>query len=345
MQLNNLAHVIAGEDTEPFSPQEVAFFMKKAYKEHPQIVAEILRELCCTDCEPYTEAYHVIMSGIRELGKFLREEPRLSGTSTNDFFTKVAELEGPGSDRVKSDVARLLNENIAAAESARFGKADAVEYAERLGTILENDCAGVMRIEFEKDLSYTVTNTFQNILRHHPKGLKVLGNALASITVDIAKAANPKLSQNGTYAKILGKVLGYVENALDLEIKNGKEKIEKGNEIVKFMADAVTNIKPQVGAVMAKVKHGTMLSELELPGVRMSMVKFRADIHRVVNETYRQTLDPMGSLASGSLGEKEQKDYLDGFTTFETSMMKGREIAFHQAESSKPTSHRSVAKA
>jgi hypothetical protein len=75
---------------------------------------------------------------------------------------------------------------------------------------------------------------------------------------------------------------------------------------------------------MTRVKHGMILSELELPGVKLSMIKFRADIHRVVNETYRQTVDPMGYLVCGSLGELEQRNYLDGFTAFETSMMRAR---------------------
>ena len=332
MNVKNLAYVIAGEDAEPFSPQEVAFFMRKAYEQHPKVVAEILQELCHVECKPFTVAYSVVMSGIRELARFMPEEPRLSGTSPNDFFTMVAALDGPGSLRVKSDTIKLLDENIAAAEQARFGKADAVEYAKRLGNILENGSADSIRLHFKEDSPFIIITTLQHILRHHPQGLKVIGNMLATLTVDTAKANHSKFSENGSLAQILGKVLGFVENALDAEFKIKELKIKKGNEIVNFMVDAVVTLLPGSQNLMNKMKYGMILSDLELPGVKLTMIKFRADIHRVVNETYRQAVDPKGYLVSGSLGEQEQRNYLDGFTAFETSMMWARENVLRPKE-------------
>ena len=325
MNVKNLAYVIADEEAEPFSPEEVAFFMRNAYQHHPQVVAEILQELSRQECEPYLIAYRVIMSGIRELAKFLPEEARLSATSPDDFFMMVAKLEGTGSARVKSDVVKLLNENIAAVEQAKFGKADAVEYAKRLANILENGSADDIRLHFKEDSSFIIITTFQHLLRHHAHGLRVIGNVLATLAIDAAKVNHLKFSEDGSAAQILGKVLGYIENALDAEFKVKELRIKRGNEIVNFMADAVIALLPASRDLMAKVKHGMILSELELPGVKLSMIKFRADIHRVVNETYRQTVDPMGYLVCGSLGEQEQRNYLDGFTVFETSMMRARE--------------------
>lgn len=336
MNVKNLADVIAGEEAEPFSPQEVAFFMRNAYEYHPNVVAEILQDLNREECEPYTYAYRVILSGIRELAKFLPEEPRLSGTSPNDFFIMVAQLQGAGSSRVQSDVIKLLNENIAAAEQARFGKADAVEYTKRLGNILENGSANTIRLHFQEDSSFIIATTLQNLLRHHPQGLKVIGNVLAKLTIDTAKVAQSKSSEDRSNSQILGKVLGYVENALDAELKNKNQRIQKGSEIVKFMADAVMSQLPASSDTMNKVKSGMILSELELPGVKLSLIKFRADIHRVVNETYRQTVDPMGYLVSGSLGEQAQKNYLDSFTDFETSMMWARENVLRPKPSNVP---------
>jgi len=327
MNVKNLAVVIAGEEAEPFSPQEVAFFMRNAYEYHPNVVAEILQDLNREECEPYSTAYRVILSGIRELAKFLPEEPRLSGTSPNDFFMMVAQLKGTGSSRVQSDVIKLLNENIAAAEQARFGKADAVEYAKRLGNILENGSADAIKLHLPEDSSFIIIITIQHLLRHHPQGLKVVGNVLATLTIDTVKVGQ---------SKILGKFLGYVENALDAELKNKNQRIQKGSEIVKFMADAVMSQLPASCDTMSKVKSGMILSELELPGVKLSLIKFRADIHRVVNETYRQTVDPMGYLVSGSLGEQAQKNYLDSFTDFETSMMWARESILRQQPSNVP---------
>ena len=325
MNVKNLATVIAGEEAEPFSPQEVAFFMRNAYEKHPKVVAEILQELSGEECEPYATAYRVILSGVRELAKFLPEEPRLSGTSPDDFFVMISDLKGTNSARVQSDVIKLLNENIAAAEQARFGKADAVEYATRLGNILENSSADAIRLHFKEDSSFIIITTLQHLLRHHPEGLKVIGNVLAKLTIDTAKILQLQNSEDRSNAQILGKVLGYVENAIDAEFKIKTQRIHKGSEIVNFMADAVMAQLPASRDLMIKVKNGMILSELELPGVKLSLIKFRADIHRVVNETYRQTVDPMGYLVSGSLGEGAQKKYLDGFTTFETSMMWARE--------------------
>jgi hypothetical protein len=336
MDVKSLANVIANEDAEPFSPQEVAFFMRNAYENHPKVVAEILQKLTGEECEPYTVAYRVILSGIRELAKFLPGEPRLSGTSLHDFFIMVAELTGSGSARVQSDVIKLLNENIAAAEQPRFGKADAIEYAKRLGNILENGSANAIRLHFEEDSAFIITTTLQHLLRHHPQGLKVIGNVLGKLTIDTAKISQSQKSENRSNAQILGKVFGYVENALDAEFKNKNQRIYKGSEIVTFMADAVMIQLPASRELMNKVKNGMILSELELPGVKLSLIKFRADIHRVVNETYRQTVDPMGYLVSGSLGEGEQKKYLDGFTTFETSMMWGRENVLRPRPSNVP---------
>jgi hypothetical protein len=333
MNVKNLADVIASEEAEPFSPQEVAFIMRNAYEYHPNVVAEILQDLNREECEPYSTAYRVILSGIRELAKFLTEEPRLSGTSPNDFFIMVAQLKGAGSSRVQSDVIQLLNENIAAAEQARFGKADAVEYAKRLGNILENGSANTIRLHFEEDSSFIITITFQHLLRHHPQGLKVIGNVLATLTIDTAIVGQ---------SKILGKILGYVENALDAELKNKNQRIQKGSEIVKFMADAVMTQLPASCDAMTKVKDGMILSQLELPGVKLSLIKFRADIHRVVNETYRQTVDPMGYLVSGSLGEQAQRNYLDSFTDFETSMMWARENVLRPKPSNVPVVKASV---
>jgi hypothetical protein len=331
MNVKNLADVIAGEEAEPFSPQEVAFFMRGAYEYHPNVVAEILQDLNREECEPYATAYRVILSGIRELAKFLPEEPRLSGTSPNDFFIMVAKLKGAGSSRVQSDVIKLLNENIAAAEEARFGKADAVEYTKRLGNILENGSVDTIRLHFQEDSTFIITMTLQHLLRHHPQGLKVIANLLATLTIDTAK-----ISYDRSNSQLLGKVLGYVENALDAELKNKNHRIQKGSEIVTFMADAVMTQLPRSCGAMTKVKDGMILSQLELPGVKLSLIKFRADIHRVVNETYRQTVDPMGYLVSGSLGEQAQKNYLDSFTDFETSMMWARENVLRQQPSNLP---------
>jgi hypothetical protein len=336
MNVKNFADVIAGAQEEPFSPQEVAFFMRNAYEFHPNVVAEILQDLNREECEPYTTAYRVVLSGIRELAKFLTEEPRLSGTSPNDFFIMVAQLKGDGSSRVQSDVIQLLNENIAAAEEARFGKADAVEYTKRLGNILENGSADTIRLHFQEDSSFIITTTFQHLLRHHPQGLKVIGNVLATLTIDSAKVAKSKSSEDRSNSQLLGKVLGYVENALDAEVKNRNQRIQKGSEIVKFMADAVMTQLPESCETMTKVKSGMVLSQLQLPGVKLSLIKFRADIHRVVNETYRQTVDPRGFLVSGSLGEQAQKNYLDSFTDFETSMMWARENVLRLKPSNVP---------
>jgi hypothetical protein len=200
-----------------------------------------------------------------------------------------------------------------------------VEYAKRLGFILENGSADDIRLHFKEDSSFLVITTFQHLLRHHPHGLRIIGNVLATLTIHTAKANHFKFSEDGSDAQILGKVLGYVENEVDAEFKIKELKIKKGNEIVNIMADAVIELLPVSRDLMTKVKHGMILSELELPGVKLSMIKFRADIHRVVNETYRQAVDPMGSLICGSLGEQEQKKYLDGFAAFETAMMWARE--------------------
>jgi hypothetical protein len=343
MNVKNLAYVIAGEDAEPFSPQEVAFFMRNAYEQHPKVVAEILQELSREECEPYTIAYRVILSGIRELARFLPEQPRHSGTSPDDFFMMAAKLADAGSARVKSDVIKLLNENIAAAEQSRFGKADAVEYAKRLGNILENGSTEAIRLHFKEDSSFIIITTLQHIFRHHPQGLRVMGNVMATLTIDTAKENHLKFSEDRSYAQILGKALGYVENALDAEFKIKELKIKKGNEIVNFMADAVIELLPASRDLMTNVKHGMILSELDLPGVKLSMIKFRADIHRLVNETYRQAVDPVGYLVCGSLGEQEQKKYLDGFTSFETAMMWAREKALRPKEP-KPTLFKALAK-
>jgi hypothetical protein len=109
------------------------------------------------------------------------------------------------------------------------------------------------------------------------------------------------------------------------------------------MADAVIELLPASRDLMTNVKHGMILSELELPGVKLSMIKFRADIHRVVNETYRQAVDPVGYLVCGSFGEQEQKNYLDGFASFETAMMWARENALRPKEP-KPTLFKASAK-
>jgi hypothetical protein len=246
----------------------------------------------------------------------------------------VPQLQGAGSARVKSDTIKLLNENIAAAGQARLGKADAVEYAKRLGNILENNSADAIKLHFKEGSSFIIMITLQHLLRHHPEGLKVIGNVLATLTIDTAKVS--KSSEDRCNAQILGKVLGYVENALDNEFKNKEQRIQNGSEIVNFMADAVMTKLPASCDLMTRVKDGMILSELELPGVKLSLIKFRADVHRVVNETYRQTVDPMGQLVSGSLGEEAQKNYLDNFTNFETSMMWARENVLRPKPSNVP---------
>jgi hypothetical protein len=209
MEVKNLAYMIAGEDVEPFKPSEVAYFMRNAYQQHPKVVVEILQQLCTEKCELYLTAYRLIMSGIRELTR---------RTINKDFFAMVAELKAPGSDRIKSDVVKLLNENIAAAEQSRFRKADAAEYSTALANIYSTP--DTIRLQFKEDSSFIIMTTLQHILRHHPEGLKVIGTVLANLTIDTARATHAKFSENGSYAQILGKVLGFVENALDAEFKN-----------------------------------------------------------------------------------------------------------------------------
>jgi hypothetical protein len=62
----------------------------------------------------------------------------LSDGSTNDFFSKVADLRGTGSERVKFDIAKLLTENMIAAENTPFSEPEAIEYSKKLGAIMKH---------------------------------------------------------------------------------------------------------------------------------------------------------------------------------------------------------------
>ena len=127
-----------GSDDSIFTSEDAAWIMKNAYQNHPQIAAQLLKQLASEQTELFINAYDVALKGIRELGRFDPEIPLLSEGSTNDFFSKVADLKGAGSERVKFDIAKLLTENIIVAENTTFGEPDAIEYSKKLGAIMQH---------------------------------------------------------------------------------------------------------------------------------------------------------------------------------------------------------------
>jgi hypothetical protein len=119
-----------------FTPEEAAAIMKNAFHNHPEVMAELMRELASDYSDVYLNAYEVALKGIWELGRFRPELPLLLEGSTTDFYAKVACLKGEGSERVKFDTAALLTENIMAAERTEFGEPDAVDYSKKLHAIM-----------------------------------------------------------------------------------------------------------------------------------------------------------------------------------------------------------------
>jgi hypothetical protein len=120
-----------------FTEEEAAAIMKNAYQNHPAIAAALLKHLAGNQTDLFLSAYDVALRGIRELGKFNPEIPIFSEEITNDFFAHVAGLNGPGSERLKFDVAKLLTENIIAAENIGLAEADAIVYSKKLSMIMQ----------------------------------------------------------------------------------------------------------------------------------------------------------------------------------------------------------------
>ncbi|HSE42655.1 MAG TPA: hypothetical protein VLH08_17940 [Acidobacteriota bacterium] len=120
-----------------FSEEEAAAIMKNAYHNHPAITAALLKQLAADHSDLFLSAYDVALKGVRELGKFNPEIPIFSEESTNDFFACVAGLSGPGSERLKFDVAKLLTENIISAENTGLAESDAIVYSKKLSMIMQ----------------------------------------------------------------------------------------------------------------------------------------------------------------------------------------------------------------
>jgi hypothetical protein len=119
------------------SEEEAAAILKNAYQNHPAIAAALLKELAANQTDLFLNAYDVALKGIRELGKFNPEIPLFSEELSNDFFACVALLRGPGSERLKFDAAKLLTENIIAAEDTGLAESDAILYSKKLSMIMQ----------------------------------------------------------------------------------------------------------------------------------------------------------------------------------------------------------------
>lgn len=316
-----------------------ATFKNNGPGQHAKI-AECMRQFATGGTKEYGVAYQSLK---KEMGEWTRfDRTGMSQPAQRNLFKEVAELRGPGSARVKADLALMIHDNIEQAKKETTGsglRAYAGMYTGELGKLLQSTPAAIFRtLENDPVTQKAIPGIFDNLL-NFKEGHK----AIASIMMDMASAnirllmESPSRSEHQAYQ--LGRFLAHVESGIERNAKSREEAIEMGASILTYglkAAEALTGFLGGSGAKggFQKVREAIdWLKNREIASVEETRKHFTTSMQDLVNATFTSIADPYGNLAAEAAEYNprlEAVKFEKALFDFQREMANGRRDVFIQ---------------
>ncbi|MCI0613816.1 hypothetical protein L0244_12600, partial [bacterium] len=218
--VNTLAATLNSKNgAEGVKEELAATFKNNGPGQHAKI-AECMRQFAAEGTKPYGEAYQSLKKEMNGWTKF--DRTGMSQPAQRNFFKEVASLRGPGSARVKADVALMIQNNIEQAKKETTGtglRAYAGMYTGELGKLLQSSPAAIFRtLENDTVAQKAIPGMIDNLL-NFKEGHKAIG----TIVVDMASTninwlmKSPAKYEHEAYQ--LGRFLAHVERGIERNAK------------------------------------------------------------------------------------------------------------------------------
>ncbi len=314
-----------------------ATFKSNGPGQHAKI-AECMRQFAAAGTKPYGEAYLSLKKEMGEWTKF--DRTGMSQPAQRNFFKEVASLRGPGSARVKADVALMIQNNIEQAKKETTGtglRAYAGMYTGELGKLLQSTPSAILRtLENDTVAQKAIPGMIDNLLNFR-EGHKAIG----AIVVDMASTninwlmKSPARYENEAY--MLGRFLSHVERGIERNAKTREETIEKGASILTFglkAAETLTEMLLMNGSAkegFKKVREAIdWLKNRELASVEETRMNLNKTMEDFVGITFKSIADPYGTFAAGDGDRVSRLKYEKALFIFQREFMNGRRDVFAQ---------------
>jgi hypothetical protein len=305
--VNDLAKALNSnkEAAEGVKEELRATFKNNGPGQHAKI-AECMRQFAVGGTKEYGVAYQSLK---KEMGEWTRfDRTGMSQPAQRNLFKEVAELRGPGSARVKADLALMIHSNIEQAKHETTGtglRAYAGMYTGELGKLLQSTPAAIFRtLENDPIAQKAIPGIFDNLL-NFKEGHK----AIASIMMDMASAnirslmESPSRSENQAYQ--LGRFLAHVESGIERNARTREAAIEMGASILTYGLKAAEHLTGMLsgndGAKTGfqKVREAIeFLKNRDIASVEEARKHFTTSMQDLVNATFSSIADPYGNLAA-----------------------------------------------
>jgi hypothetical protein len=337
--VNTLATALNSKNggAEGVKEELAATFKNNGPGQHAKI-AECMHQFAAEGTKPYGEAYQSLKKEMGEWTKF--DRTGMSQPAQRNFFKEVGSLRGPGSARVKADVALMIQNNIEQAKKETTGtglRAYAGMYTGELGKLLQSSPAAIFRtLENDTVAQKAIPGMIDNLLNFR-EGQKAIG----AIVVDIASTninwlmKSPARYEHEAYQ--LGRFLAHVERGIERNAKTREEAIEKGASILIYglkAAETLTEMLLLNGSAkegFKKVREAIdWLKNREIASVEETRMNLSKTIQDFVDTTFKSIADPYGTFAAGDGNRVEKLKFEKALFIFQREFMNGRRDVFAQ---------------
>jgi len=317
-----------------------ATFKNNGPGQHAKI-AECMRQFAAGGTKEYGVAYQSLK---KEMGEWTRfDRTGMSQPAQRNLFKEVAELRGPGSARVKADLALMIQDNIEQAKKETTGtglRAYAGMYTGELGKLLQSTPAAIFKtLENDPVAQKAIPGIFDNLL-NFKEGHK----AIAAIVVDMAAAntrmllLSPSRSENQAYQ--LGRFLAHVESGIERNARTREEAIEMGASILTYGLKAAEHLTGMLlgndgaKAGFQKVREAIeWLKNRDIASVEETRKHLTSTMKDLVDATFVSIADPYGNLAAEA-AEKDPRlaavEYEKALFDFNRELMRARRDVFER---------------
>ncbi|HSP07304.1 MAG TPA: hypothetical protein VLR94_09010 [Acidobacteriota bacterium] len=296
-----------------------------------QKIARCLQQLAASGSNEHSQAYQAMKKEMRELTAF--DPSGQTQPLARSFYKEVANLKGPGSERVKADMAAAIQDNIEKAKSEPAGgkgtRAYAGIYTEELGKMLNSDAPGIFNT-MEKDLGLRkeIPRMMDNLL-NHKEGQKAIGQMVAGMAATTAKSLMQSAEGNRDAAQRLGLFMGHVERGIENNTKTREEAIEKGANLLKFGLQAAERLSPgEAGEGFKKVQEGIeWLKKHDVAKVEDAKHEVESKMYDLVDSTFMAVADPYGNLSAGNGDPGKVQKFRDAERVYDEEYLQRRNDA------------------
>jgi hypothetical protein len=302
-------------------------FLNNGPGQHAKI-AECMRQFAATGSPSYNTAYKALRQEVSEWTRF--DPIGITQPAQRSLFKEVASLRGPGSERVKADVALMINRNIDEAKNSPVHglRAFAGMYTYELGKMLQSDPPGIFRVlEDSVKLRDHVPGMIDNLMNFR-EGHKAIGRLVGELSDYTIRSLMRSPQQSLPAVKNLDFFMKHVEMGIERNIKTREDMIEKGAGLVSNALKAVEALLPKgiKFPFIDKINDGIeWLKKRELENVQDYKKHLTSTMYTLVDSTFAAIADPEGNLAAGYADDMRLvKNYREALFIYDTLYWRNR---------------------